>query len=186
MFGTYEQDNDTSNGEEEIEWQVLDEKDGKKLLISKYALDCKPYNVTQTNVTWETCTLRTWLNEDFLNTAFTDAEKAIIPTVTISTDDNPNHFTNSGSETQDKLFLLSIPEAQEYFSSSDMRRCKPTPYVEAKRTDSGEFIFWWLRTSGYRQSYETIVGAIGNLQGLGIGVDNTTGVRPALWVDPES
>lgn len=37
-FGSYEQDNDTSNGKEDIEWLVLEVKDGKALLISKYAL----------------------------------------------------------------------------------------------------------------------------------------------------
>ena len=41
-FGMYEQDNDKSNGAEAIEWQVLDKKDGKVLLLSKYALDAKP------------------------------------------------------------------------------------------------------------------------------------------------
>ena len=66
-FGKYEQDNNTSNGKEKIEWLVLEVKDGKALVISKYALDCKPYNTSSTNVTWETCSLRNWLNNDFIN-----------------------------------------------------------------------------------------------------------------------
>ena len=76
-FGTYEQDNNESNGAEEIEWQVLDKKDGKVLLLSKYALDCKQYNAEWEYVTWETCTLRSWLNEEFYKTAFTSKEAAI-------------------------------------------------------------------------------------------------------------
>ena len=66
-FGTYEQDNNTSNGKEEVEWLVLEVKDGKALIISKYALDCKPYNTGLTGATWETCTLRKWLNNNFIN-----------------------------------------------------------------------------------------------------------------------
>ncbi len=43
-FGLYEQDNDLSNGKENIEWLILELKDEKALVISKYALDSKPYN----------------------------------------------------------------------------------------------------------------------------------------------
>ena len=70
VFGQYEQDNDTSNGKEDVEWLVLDVQEDRALLISKYLLDCKPYNTTDDHVTWETCTLRKWLNDEFINTAF--------------------------------------------------------------------------------------------------------------------
>ncbi|MDY6017558.1 MAG: TIR domain-containing protein, partial [Oscillospiraceae bacterium] len=69
FFGAYEQDNSASNGKEHIEWLVLEVKDGKALVISKYALDCKQYNTNYTDVTWEACTLRRWLNNDFINAA---------------------------------------------------------------------------------------------------------------------
>ena len=59
-FGAYEQDNNTSNGKEDIEWIVLAKENGKVLVISKYALDCQEYNSTYTDVTWEACSLRTW------------------------------------------------------------------------------------------------------------------------------
>ena len=68
-FGHYEQDADESNGPEPIEWIVLDVQDGKALLLSKYVLDAKPYYTEGTDITWETCTLRTWLNNYFLNNA---------------------------------------------------------------------------------------------------------------------
>lgn len=43
-FGSYEQDNDTSNGKEPIEWIVLsvDEEQGRALLLSRYVLDRIP------------------------------------------------------------------------------------------------------------------------------------------------
>ena len=93
-FGKYEQDNNTSNGKEKIEWLVLEVKDGKALVISKYALDCKPYNTSSTNVTWETCSLRNWLNNDFINSAFSATEKTMIPSVKVSADKNPDYSTS--------------------------------------------------------------------------------------------
>ena len=42
-FGEYEQDNNLTNGKEDIEWLVLEVKDGKALVVSKYLLDCKPF-----------------------------------------------------------------------------------------------------------------------------------------------
>ena len=64
FFGAYEQDNKTSNGKEDVECLILEVKDGKALVISKYALDCRQYSTSHTDVTWETCTLRKWLNNN--------------------------------------------------------------------------------------------------------------------------
>lgn len=71
-FGAYEQDNNTGNGKEAIEWLVLDydAANNRALVISLYALDCKPYNTEKKNVTWEKCTLRAWLNNEFIQAAF--------------------------------------------------------------------------------------------------------------------
>ena len=118
-FGHYEQDNNLDNGKEPIEWKVLDQKDGRALLLSKYGLDCKPYN-DYSNVTWETCTLRSWLNSNFLNDAFSTLEKAAIPTVTLTNPDNPNFETEGGNNTNDQVFLLSLQEMQQYFTLSDI------------------------------------------------------------------
>ena len=74
-FGHYEQDGNTSNGKEEIEWQVLKVESDRVLMVSKYCLDCKKYNETYTDVTWETCTLRKWLNNDFKKAAFSTEEQ---------------------------------------------------------------------------------------------------------------
>ena len=43
-FGDYEQDGDTENGKEMIEWIVLDEQEGSILVISKFALDAMAFN----------------------------------------------------------------------------------------------------------------------------------------------
>lgn len=184
FFGKYEQDNNTSNGKEDIEWLVLEVKDGKVLLISKYALDCKPYNTGYTDITWETCTLRKWLNNDFINAAFSADEKAMIPTVTVSADKNPEYGTNPGNATQDRVFLLSITEANKYFNSNGARQCEPTDYAVAngaRKVDSGNY--WWLRSPGYYQDAAAFIYYDGDVCEVGERDDYDYAVRPALWVN---
>ena len=77
-FGHYEQDNDTSNGPEEIEWRVLAAEGSRVLVISEYALDVKKYNAGSVGITWENCTLREWLNGEFFQTAFNSGEQGIL------------------------------------------------------------------------------------------------------------
>lgn len=189
-FGAYEQDNNTSNGKEDIEWLVLEVKDGKALVISKYALDRKPYNASYTDVTWETCTLRKWLNKEFINAAFSADEKAMIPTVTVPSDKNPDYSTNPGNATQDQVFLLSIAEANKYCSSDSARRCEPTDYAVANgawESDSGN-CWWWLRSPGYVQNFAAIVYDCGDVNFYDYYYDsiNDIAVRPALWIDLNS
>lgn len=74
-FGRFEQDLYTKNGKEKIEWQVLDKKGNKALLVSKYLLDVRPYNKKEKAITWKKCTLRKWMNKEFFNTAFSEEEK---------------------------------------------------------------------------------------------------------------
>ena len=189
-FGTYEQDNDTSNGKENIEWLVLAKKDNKILVISDKALDCQPYNTSDDYVTWEKCTLREWLNNDFINAAFSDDEKAMIPTVTVSADSNLKYNTNPGNTTKDKVFLLSIVEAEKYFTSDEARMCIPTEYVISNVSTSDEYTkdgkatCWWrLRSPGAIQYYAAKVDFDGDVDEFGIDVDyDIGGVRPALWI----
>ncbi len=186
-FGTYEQDNDTSNGKEKIEWQVLANENNRVLVISKYGLDCQQYNIARTDVTWESCTLRAWLNETFLNSAFSSSEQAAIAQTTVTADKNPEYDTDPGNATTDKVFLLSIDEANKYFSSSSARQCKPTAYAVANgASESGSGNCWWLRSSGYHQDYAAIVlnFSFGSVDDSGSYVNfDTYAVRPAMWID---
>ena len=189
-FGSYEQDNNKSNGQEDIEWLVLAKEGTKILVISKEALDCKPYNTSYTDVTWETCTLRKWLNNDFINAAFSADERTRIPTVTVSADKNPYYSTNPGNATQDQVFLLSITEVNKYFSSDSARQCKPTDYAVA----SGAYVnsyngncWWWLRSPGGNQNDAAGVFSDGDVNESGDFVYNDFhAVRPALWIDLNS
>ncbi len=185
FFGAYEQDNNASNGKEDIEWLVLDAKDSKMLVVSKYALDCKQYHTSYEDVTWEGCTLRGWLNNDFLNAAFSAEEKAMIPTVTVSADENPEYDVDPGNATQDKVFLLSITEANTYFSADSQRQCMPTDYAVANGAwrSSGN-CWWWLRTPGHLQTYGAYVDFNGGIDESGTSVRyGNYAVRPAMWID---
>ncbi len=184
-FGSYEQDNDSSNGKEDIEWQVLAREGSRVFLISKYALDCQPYNTDWTDVTWENSTLRTWLNGTFLDNAFTSSEQAVIAQTTVTADKNPKFNTNPGNATTDKVFLLSIEEAKKYFPSHSARWCEATAFADAK----GALIvydnsWWWLRSPGCRQDYAAGVSTDGSVSHNGDYVHlNYNAVRPALWID---
>lgn len=189
IFGAYEQDGDESNGEEDIEWIVLAKKEGKALVISKYALDCRPYNVKREDVTWETCSLRRWMNETFLDLAFSSDEQERILNTNVSADKNPEYETDPGNPTTDKVFLLSITEVEEYFTSDDARACKPTEY--AKTNGAAEniegFCWWWLRWPGSYQESAAIVSSDGSVSCYGSSVIIVSDcVRPALWINLDS
>ena len=191
-FGAYEQDNNESNGQEDIEWLVLAKEKTRILVISKYALDCKPYNTSRTDITWETCTLREWLNNDFINSAFSADEKSIISVTTVSADRNPEYNINPGNATRDQVFLLSVTEVDKYFSSNGVRQCGPTDYAVANGSwKGGEGGYWvWLRSPGIDPdfaasvSYDAYDSADVFLFCIGKPANTPGGgVRPAMWIN---
>ncbi len=135
IFGSYEQDGNVNNGPEPIEWEVLDEGNGKMLLISRYILDWQPYNTDKTAVTWENCTLRSWLNNDFYNTAFSTDEQSRIITADLPNPDNTYWDISGGNNTQDKLFLLSIDEIRNYYSFNSWYEDTQSGYCQSLLTE---------------------------------------------------
>ena len=115
----------------------------------------------------------------------------MIPTVTVSADKNPDpdYSTNPGNATQDQVFLLSITEANKYFSSDSARQCEPTDFAVANgawESDSG-ICWWWLRSPGDTQNDAAIVGSDGDVDEYGNSVYfDYNAVRPALWIDLNS
>ena len=199
-FGSYEQDNNPDNGAEPIEWQVLDVRDGKVLLLSKYGLDVLPYEDYYVNPTWETCSLRAWLNENFLNAAFSAEEQQTILLTNVDNSQSQGYYTTySGHGSQDKLFLLSYNEVfNTYFAEKETRLCAPTDYAIAKGAykRSSHKIYdraagrWWLRSPGGGEGYALTVYDDGNRSDCKAKAKDVT-VRPALWMnlgtgDPDS
>ena len=118
FFGKYPFEADGT--EWPIEWEVL-ANDGKKaLLITKYGIDNVKYNEEDEDTTWETSSIRQWLNGTFINIAFNPLEQSKILATTVITADNvgesfdKKYHTKGGNDTTDKIFLLSLEEAKKY------------------------------------------------------------------------
>ncbi len=161
-----------------VEWIVLGKQDGKVLLISKYCLDAKPYNEKYEPVTWETRTLRQWLNGDFINETISGAEKALICDTYLQNPDNPEYGTDGGNDTTDKVFLLSIDEATRYFANDEARMATATDYASAKvDVEYG----WWSRTQGINSISTASISWRINYDGIDVSLESY--VRPAMWVN---
>ena len=159
-----------------IEWLVLEKSNGKALLLSKYILTNHRYNDERVDITWENCTMRKWLNSEYINTIFSKKEQGSILTTDVINNDNAQFGTKGGNNTKDKLFLLSIDEVNKYFSTDNQR---------AATYKGGSSRWWWLRSPGYYQYCAAIVDYSGDLGEGGYGVSydfGGAGVRPALWV----
>lgn len=195
LFGCYPQ---TASGKKEpIEWLVLKKETNRALLISRYALDVKIYNYGYNPATWSECGLRSWLNnsirEDcFLQAAFTAEEQGQIQTADVYADRNSYLKTKPGKGTKDSVFLLSIPEAKELFSSDEARRCAPTDFAKKQgvytnndyKADGRPACWWWLRLPGNEAIYIPCVHYDGSVVKYGNRADSDfVGVRPALWIN---
>lgn len=193
-LGSYEQDNDESNGKEPIEWIVIGRDGNRALLLSKYVLLPMCYNDdayhgegkrTHDSVTWQTSTIRKWLNNTFTD-SFTKEEKSVIITA---------------DEDVGTIFLLSERELEDYMPNVQERICSGTPYAVANELDcrgsSGEEAWWWLRdcrfkdtlNSGKKLSQSNWCYEAGLVYGSGEISDGSTvsiddyGIRPAFWID---
>lgn len=79
-FGHYNQDDDSTNGDEPIEWLVLkiDKDDNTAFLVSAKGLECLPYSNAYKVVPYSDSTIREWLENAFATQAFTEAEDQAI------------------------------------------------------------------------------------------------------------
>jgi len=182
-FGNYPQDKDGT--EKPIKWIVMKNEGNQVLLLSKYVLDTKPYNKELEKVTWETSDIRQWLNNEFYTTAFNKAEKVKIQTSLIKNEDNSEHGTSGGNDTEDKVFLLSEKEAETLFSNDDERIAKATGYAEKSGVcvNKEKSAMWWLRSPGSDSYGAAGVRSYGWVSRDGnIVYDNSGGVRPALYL----
>lgn len=188
-FGSYEQDGDSSNGKEPIEWLVLDRDGDRALLISKYALDYQSfmpfYEPVTEHYTWEGCSLRRWLNSTFLNAAFSADERQRLLTTTVITSPGSLHRENGPVTTEDRVFLLSNTEVYAYFASEAATAAEYTAYALSENPWPGNAATpgpadWWLRTTdGY--DHPDGVYADGRV-GEGARAYEGEYVRPAIWI----
>ena len=191
-FGSYYLN--SKEKKEPIEWDILEEKDGKALIISHYILDAIKFDDKSNN--YENSYIRNWLNNDFYNIAFNNNEKLIIETTkvdnsiaSIGFDVDPYHDTNSYvcNNTNDKIFLLSVKEAKKYFHFDEERMTKGIDYAKKQGlyyVSSTDTSFWWLRSSCLVDAYYAYcVDNDGYIDYYFNYVDRIDrGIRPACWI----
>ena len=165
-FGTYEQDGNMENGPEDIEWIILDIQSDRVLLMSRYALDRVIYNNNAANgIYWQDSNLRSWLNGEFLESAFTYYEQKRI-------------FADG----DDLVTILHINSLDWYLGTEDADRiCYPSVYAESKvgRFENGA-CSWFVNTDT-RTHYGTAVSSAGRF--YTVTENNLALVRPCLWVE---
>jgi len=118
-----------------------------------------------------------------MDTAFSAEDQERIQTTQVPAGGNSRYSTDPGGDTRDKVFLLSIDEANTLFDGDAARQCKPTIFAQAQGASVAQNgnTWWWLRSPGSRSNYAAYVysdGPIGSLGGL---VSSYTGaVRPVV------
>ena len=172
---------------EPVEWIILKKEGDRMLLLSNEILASKAFHFKNEAVTWETCSLRKWLNEKFYDQAFSHDEKEDIITSSVKAERNPRYLkTPAGKDTNDKLFLLSLRELEKYKAGGRRYKAGYNRYSAAVRmfwdeTDNTYYGDWWLRTPG--SSPNRVMNVELEPTKYGQIVDELRcGVRPAMWV----
>lgn len=159
-FGNYEG--------KELEWKVLDAKGRERLLFLTTGIPAVKYDDQRENTFWRDCSLRRWLNGQFLKDAFTLKEQMSIIFTNLKNHPNYAWGTDSGPATKDKIFVFSQDEANAYFKTDEERAI-------------GEW--WWLRTLGHCRLAAETVYIDGSIYDIGINiVDEGVCARPAMWI----
>ena len=200
-FGTSEADEDEERAPlfvgswpqesgEPIVWDVLAEEGNRKLLLSRKAVAKRPYHDADEPVSWETCSLRAWLNGDFYRAAFNDYEKQHILKIPVTADRNTYCNTDAGNSTDDHVFLLSLPEVNALLRRklSAKRKCEADP-ADAPDADNDNKAaddtgcVWWLRSPGSEKNEAACVNGDGQISNFGLPANTPTiAVRPCIWV----
>jgi len=174
-------------------WLVLDVQDGHALIISETVKIIGPghYNYILLDITWVNCSMRFYLNNEYLNN-FNAEERLRIRETSIVNNNNPWFGTTGGGATMDRVFMLSAEEVVRYFGDSGQLKNRPAGmmwisdmYDSARvgRDDAGNKAFWWLRSPGALTNLASAIDANGVLWLYGTGVSNRPlGARPALWL----
>ncbi len=187
-YGSYEQDDNIDNGKEAMEWTVIDIKGNKLLLINNYCIEKAPYHSDLENITWADCSLRQWLNNEFISTAFTELEQERIDKTRLTNHKNPSYRAPiGGKNTTDRVFILSYNEAKFYLKTDDMVNVKATKYVEQQLAHvSGETgnALWWLRTPGAANTNAATNHFVKQFSLMGYQVNHGAyTVRPCIWIE---
>ena len=179
LFGSFEQDNNSHNGNEGIEWIIVDRENDKVLLLSKKILCARTSKSYKKG--WKNSDLRKWLNSNFYKNAFNPLERIGI---------NSTSSICYGTNLNDKVFVLSREEIEKYEKVYEVKTTIPTEYILENFKNNldfaGENCETWIRNDndfGMVNGFDEIY-----LGGYIDGIDSSyiAGVRPAVWVNISS
>lgn len=174
-------------GEKAMPWLVLENKNGRLLVISMYVIDCKPFENTYIDKPWSKSTISFYVNNDYLNSVLSEKEIQRIVTVYIN-DKDELYFEKTENSADNKLFFLSVNETKKYLKTEKSRMAPATQYAVSSSlwTIFDQYAYWWLRSQG-RQKADKYYVRDGNILS-----DNSTveiwnyqsfGIRPAMYID---
>jgi hypothetical protein len=168
-----------------VKWRVLDVDGDKALIITTdifetYGTEYRPLGFDEGDtLTWENSGFRSYCNSSFLKQTFSEKQIEFILFTDVVND--------GGNDTLDRVFLLSIDEAYEYFYSDDDRKADG-------HADSNVYFpadEWALRSprSDVQKEYPAYVTEDGAINEGGVLFDDNPliipgniGIRPAMWV----
>ncbi len=159
-----------------FDWYILEKQSDRALILTEKVIEKRAYHGEETEVTWESCDLRKYLNGEFYY-SFSESDRNRIIEVTNVNADNPWYGTNGGNPTNDKIFLLSIDEVIKYFGDSGQLEsrymypncewCKDEflPWIDDQYNinrravdDMGIVQFWRLRSPGANSRCSASIG----------------------------
>ncbi len=170
---------------EPIMWKVLSVVDNEALIITSECIDCRNYHKNYEKITWEQCSMRRWLNEDFITQCFSEEERERILSTPVPNPDNYFKRVSGGNDTEDRVFLLNIDEAEFYFDDRFKRQALAGKEALEKRAyvAGTGFTAWWLRTPGSDAVHASNVDYYGIAYNIGFLVNYTANcIRPAMWI----
>ena len=188
-LGKYEQDGDASNGEEDLVWYVLYKEGDQALLLSKYVLELLPFNAVSEDQTSEDAdestklftyadsTIRTFVNETFYNTAFTEEEKELLVALSVIEKDLEG---NELAVSENRVFLLDAGMVDQFLTKDSMKIAKGTEVVKA--TYRYDEMPWWTSTIN-RTNGTKAIAILGDGYAYSNPFNVYCGIRPAIWVD---
>ncbi len=180
-------------GVKPMPWQVIEKKDGKVMVISKYAFDCQAYHSSFYKVRWNDAAICKWLNTEYAGGYFTNFEKERITPVYID-GDAVVHTDEKEGTVKNTLFFLSIEEAERFFRTEEERLARVTAFGKRKIMWASFDVYahWWLRSLtkdviGVGATHVRMDGVIQEHGGyvLSNGYDefyDHFGVRPAMYI----
>lgn len=191
-----------------LEWIVLNRIGDRLLLLSKYVLQGKSFNVLNSAdesgqikdandpdydpeaVTWKKCSIRNWLDTEFMSAKYFDSvfsagEKRLVEKVIVRNNGNAIHKTGGCGPTEDFVFLLSSDEIKKFIPVKEERIATVTAYARKMGTSCNNDLrcSWWTRTPGVNAHGTVVVDVYGNINNSYSNNFEFVGVRPALWVN---